>query len=142
MMDDDFNRQYKSERNLAGVITIFSVLTILVACLGLFGLTAYVTSQRKKEIGIRKVLGANVTGIVSMISSGFVKLVLIAMLLATPVAWFIMNKWLQDFAHRIEINAWVFVLAGIAAVSIALLTVSFQAIRAALANPVKSLRTE
>lgn len=142
MMDEDFNRQYKSERNLTDVITLFSLLTILVACLGLFGLTAYITSQRKKEIGIRKVLGASIANIVRMISNSFVKLILIASLLATPVAWFIMNKWLQDFAYRIEISGWTFVIAGIAGITIALITVSFQAIKAAIANPVKSLRTE
>jgi putative ABC transport system permease protein len=142
MMDEDFNRQYKSERNLAGVITLFSLLTIFVACLGLFGLTAYITSQRKKEIGIRKVLGASIANIVGMISNSFVKLVLIATLLATPAAWYIMNKWLQDFAYRIEISGWTFVLAGISGVTIALITVSFQTIKAAIANPVKSLRTE
>lgn len=142
MMDEDFNRQYKSERNLTDVITLFSLLTILVACLGLFGLTAYVTSQRKKEIGIRKVLGASIANIVRMISNSFIKLILIASLLATPVAWFIMNKWLQDFAYRIEISGWTFVIAGIAGITIALITVSFQSIKAAIANPVKSLRTE
>lgn len=142
MMEEDFNRQYISERNLTKVISLFSVLTILVACLGLFGLTAYITSQRKKEISIRKVLGANTGSIVRMISSSFVKLVLIATILATPAAWFITSKWLQDFAYRITISWWIFIAAGIVALLIALLTVGFQAVRAAVSNPVKNLRAE
>jgi len=114
----------------------------LIACLGLFGLTAYATQQRTKEIGIRKVLGASVNGIVTLVSKDFLKLVLIASFIAFPLSWWTMNKWLDDFAYRIHIEWWVFVVAGCIAVFIALLTVSFQAIRAAIADPVKSLRTE
>jgi putative ABC transport system permease protein len=142
MMDDDFNLQYKSEKNLEQVIGLFSALTILVACMGLFGLTAYITSLRKKEIGIRKVLGASVISIAGMLSSSFIKLVLLATVLAIPVSWYIMNNWLQDFAYRINLNWWIFGIAGIMVLLIALITVSLQAIKAAVANPVKSLRTE
>ena len=114
----------------------------MIACLGLFGLATYMAEQRTKEIGIRKVLGASVSTIVQMLSKDFIKLVLIACVFAIPLAWWVMNEWLQDFAFRINIAWWIFVAAALAALLIALLTVSFQAIKAALANPVKSLRTE
>ena len=118
------------------------MLAILIGCLGLFGLSAYTANQRIKEIGIRKVLGASVQDITKMLSKDFVKLVIIAILIASPIAWWAMTKWLEDFAYRINISWWVFVVAGLAALIIAMLTVSFQAIKAAVANPVKSLRTE
>ena len=121
---------------------IFTLLAIFVACIGAFGLATYSTEQRRKEIGIRKVLGASVSGIVGLLSKDFLKLVGIAIVLAAPIAWYIMDKWLQDFAYRIQIQWWMFVLAGLAALVIAFLTVSLQSIGAALANPVKSLRTE
>ena len=121
---------------------LFSGLTVLIACLGLFGLAAYTAEQRTKEIGVRKVLGASVTSIVALLSKDFLKLVLIAIVLATPLAWYAMSRWLQDFAYKIEIEWWVFALAGLLAVGIALLTVSFQSVKAALMNPVKSLRSE
>ena len=117
-------------------------MAIAIACLGLFGLAAYIAEQRTKAIGIRKVLGASVADIISMLSKDFVKLVLIAAILAFPVAWFAMSKWLQEFAYRIDIGWWVFIMAGLAAIVIALVTISFQAIKAAMANPVKSLRSE
>ena len=117
-------------------------MAILISCLGLFGLAAFSAEQRKKEIGVRKVLGASVSGVVALLSKDFLKLVGISILIATPVAWWAMNKWLQAFAYRVEISWWMFALAGCIAVAIALITVSFQAIKAALANPVKSLRTE
>ncbi len=117
-------------------------MAIFVACLGLFGLTALSTTQRTKEIAIRKVLGASAGSVVGLISKDFVRLVLVSIIVAWPVAWYAMNKWLQNFAYRIEIGWWVFVLAGGLALVIALLTVSTQAIRAALANPVESLRYE
>jgi putative ABC transport system permease protein len=142
MLDDDFNLQYKSEARLAKVTSLFSVLTILIASLGLFGLVAYATQQRVKEIGVRKVLGATASNITVMLSKDFLKLVLIAACIAIPAGWFVMNKWLEDFAYRINISWWMFVVAGLGALIVALLTVSFQAIKAALANPVKSLRTE
>jgi len=114
----------------------------LIACLGLFGLSTFVVERKTKEIGIRKVLGANVPGIVGLLSKDFLKLVLISLLIATPLAWYFMNNWLQDFAYRIQISWWVFIAAGIIAIFIALVTVSIQSIKAAIANPVKSLRTE
>jgi putative ABC transport system permease protein len=120
----------------------FAVLAIFISCLGLLGLSSYSTMQRTKEIGIRKVLGANVAGIVNLLSIDFIKLMLIALVIAAPIAWFGMNKWLQEFAYRIGISWWVFLMAGITAIFIALVTISFQAIKAAIANPVKSLRTE
>ena len=141
-MDDLFSKTYSAEQKTGVILNTFSILIILVACLGLFGLVTYTAEQRTKEIGIRKVLGASITQVTQMLSKEFLKLVLIASFIAFPVAWWGMNKWLQSFAYRIDIHWWVFVVAGIAALLIALLTVSFQAIKAALANPVKSLRTE
>ena len=131
-----------AEQQTGKLFITFAVFAIFIACLGLFGLVTYAAEQRTKEIGIRKVLGASVGGIVAMLSKDFAKLVLIASVIAFPVAWWAMNKWLQSFAYRINISWWVFVIAGIAAIVIALITVSFQAIKAAIANPVKSLRTE
>jgi putative ABC transport system permease protein len=124
------------------VISIFATLAIIIACIGLFGLSIYTAKQRTKEIGIRKVLGASVTGVVRLLSKDFIKLVGIAILIASPIAWWASNKWLQDFAYRINISWWVFASAGVIALLIAMFTVSFQAIKAAIANPVKSLRTE
>ena len=141
-LDDLYNKTYAVEQKTGTVLNIFSLLTIFVACLGLFGLATYTAEQRTKEIGIRKVLGASVKQVTQMLSKEFVKLVLIASIIAFPVAWWAMNKWLQNFAYRINISWWVFAIAGLAALLIALLTVSFQAIKAAVANPVKSLRTE
>jgi putative ABC transport system permease protein len=141
-MDEDFNNIYQSEQRIGKIALSFSILAILIACLGLFGLVTYAAEQRTKEIGIRKVLGASVTNIIQMLSRYFMKLVVVAMFIAFPLAWYFMNQWLQDFAYRINISWWVFIIAGIIAASIALLTVSFQAIKAAVANPVKSLRTE
>ncbi|MEJ7683120.1 MAG: FtsX-like permease family protein [Segetibacter sp.] len=141
-LDDEYNALYKTEQRTAQVFALFAGLAILLACLGLFALTAYATAQRTKEIGIRKVLGASVSNIVGMLSKDFLKLVLTAAFIAFPVAWWVMNKWLQDFAYRINISWWIFMVAGLVAVLIALITVSFQAIKAAVANPVKSLRTE
>ncbi len=141
-LDDLYNKTYAVEQKTGTVLNIFSLLTIFVACLGLFGLATYTAEQRTKEIGIRKVLGASVKQVTQMLSKEFVKLVLIASIIAFPVAWWAMNKWLQNFAYRINISWWVFAVAGLAALLIALLTVSFQAIKAAVANPVKSLRTE
>jgi putative ABC transport system permease protein len=141
-MDDSFNEMYRSEQRVGKIAMIFSILAILIACLGLFGLATFIAEQRTKEIGIRKVLGASVNGIVQLLSKDFLKLVLISFVIATPVAWWFMHKWLQDFAYRINIGWWIFVAAGVIALFIALMTVSFQAIKAAVANPVKSLRTE
>ena len=141
-VDDDFNKKFKSEQLVGHLSQLFAVLTILISCLGLFGLAAYTAEQRKKEIGIRKVLGASVTNIVRLLSTDFLKLVIVALLIATPIAWYFMHNWLLDYEYRIEINWWIFIIAGFAAIAIAMITVSFQAIKAALANPVKSLKTE
>jgi putative ABC transport system permease protein len=141
-MDNDFNNLYHTEEQTGQVFITFAVFAILIACLGLFGLVTYAAEQRTKEIGIRKVLGANVGGIVALLSRDFLKLVLIASVIAFPVAWWGMNQWLQSFAYRIGIVWWIFAASGILAMVIALVTVSFQAIKAAVANPVKNLRTE
>jgi putative ABC transport system permease protein len=141
-MDDDFNKLYTSERRTARVFNIFAGIAILLACLGLFGLSAYAAKQRTKEIGVRKVLGASSMRIVVLLSNSFVRLVAISFLIAAPVAWWAMNRWLQDFSYRIHVSWWMFVLAGTLGIGIALLTVSVQAVKSALSNPVKSLRTE
>lgn len=141
-LDADFNKMYTAERQTGKLFVTFAVFAILIACLGLFGLVTYAAEQRTKEIGVRKVLGASVGGIVTMLSKDFAKLVLISSFIAFPVAWLAMNKWLQSFAYRISISWWVFVLAGFITIAIALITVSFQAIKAAVANPVTSLRSE
>lgn len=141
-VDEAFNAQYAAQVNFGNLFMYFAVLAILISCMGLFGLASYSTVQRTREIGIRKVFGASVTGIVNMLSAEFLKLVILSSLIAFPLAWFAMNKWLQDFAYRITISWWVFALAGTTALVIAFATVSFQAIKAALANPVKSLRSE
>lgn len=141
-MDNDFNNLYNAEQRTGKLFITFAVFAIFIACLGLFGLVTYAAEQRFKEIGIRKVLGARVGGIVAMLSKDFAKLVLIASLIGFPVAWWAMNKWLQSFAYRINISWWVFIIAGVTTITIAVVTVSLQAIKAAIANPVKSLRTE
>ncbi|HEX5154425.1 MAG TPA: ABC transporter permease [Parafilimonas sp.] len=141
-LDENFATLYESEQRQETIFTTFACIAIFIACLGLFGLSAFAISQRVKEIGVRKVLGAGTTTIVALLSKEFLKLVVIAAIIAFPVAWYAMHNWLQDFAYRINIQWWVFIVAGIAALFIALATVSFQAIKAALANPVKSLRTE
>ncbi|GAA4446932.1 ABC transporter permease [Nibrella saemangeumensis] len=141
-MDDTFNQTYKSEVRTGQVFGLFASLAVLISCLGLFGLAAYTAERRTKEIGIRKVLGASVPSLVSLLSRDFLKLILIAIVIATPVAWYAMNRWLEDFAYRTDIPWWVFLLAGLLTTIIALLTVSYQSIRAALLNPVTSLRSE
>jgi putative ABC transport system permease protein len=141
-LDEYFDRQYASERKFEKLFVSFAVLAIIIGCLGLFGLSAYTASQRIKEIGIRKVLGASVTDITKMLSKDFLKLVIIAIVIASPIAWWAMSKWLEDFAYRVNISWWIFVVAGALALLIAMLTVSLQAIKAAIANPIKSLRTE
>jgi putative ABC transport system permease protein len=141
-LDEDYNALYTVETRTGKLFGYFSATAILLACLGLFALAAFTTVQRTKEIGIRKVLGASILNIAGLLSFDFLKLVLIAEILAFPLAWWGMRRWLQDFAYRININAWVFASAGLLAILIAMITISFQAIRAALANPVKSLKTE
>lgn len=141
-LDERFSQTYEKEQKTGSILGIFAILTISVACLGLFGLATFTADNRTKEIGIRKVLGASVTGVVSLLTTEFLKLVLIAFLVASPIAWYIMNKWLQDFAYRVNVEWWVFVLAAVTAVLITVFSVSFKAIKAAIANPIKSLRTE
>jgi len=141
-LDENFEQMYKAEDKLRSLLSIFTAMAIFVGCLGLFGLAAYTAEQRRKEVGIRKVLGATTKGVVLLLSKDFVKLVVISLLIASPFAWFFMNKWLQDFAYRMNISVWIFIVAGALTILIALLTVSFQAIKAAMANPVKSLRSQ
>lgn len=141
-LNETFNQQYKSDQLFGKVFGVFAFLAILIACFGLLGLSAYNVLQRTKEIGIRKVLGASVQNILLLLSGSFVKLILIALLIAIPVGWYVMHSWLQDFAFRIHIKWWVFMLAAIVAILIALITIGTQAIKAAVTNPVKSLRTE
>ena len=141
-MDDTFDNMYKAEQRMGNVGLSFALLAILIACLGLFGLVTYMAEQRTREIGVRKVLGASVNNIVGLMSRDFLRLVLVSAVIAFPAAYFIMHRWLQDYAYRVSIGWWVFIAAGLATLVIAFLTVSFQAIRAAFTNPVKSLRTE
>jgi putative ABC transport system permease protein len=141
-LDDAFNETFKTEMRMSKMFTVFTALAIFVACMGLFGLVTFTAETRTKEIGIRKVLGASVMAIVAMLSKDFVRLVIISMVLAMPIAWYLMDKWLQDFAYRIQIPVWIYIAAGIAALVITLLTVSFKSIQAALTNPVDSLRGE
>jgi len=141
-MDHALAEQYNAEDRFAKIFLYFSVLSLVIACLGLYGLIAYTTSQKTKEIGIRKVLGASVSGIAMILSKDFLKLVILAFFITVPLAWYVMNKWLQDFAYRINITWWMFAMTGLIVLLIALITVGFRVIKAAVANPVKSLRTE
>jgi len=141
-VDEHIKEQYNNEQKMQGVFYAFAGLSLIIACLGLFGLSIFVVERKIKEIGIRKVLGANVPGIVIMLSKDFAVLVAIAVLIATPLSWYFMNNWLNDFAYRINIEWWMFAVAGVIALLIALITVSIKSIKAAIANPVKSLRTE
>jgi len=141
-LDKDFQRNYEKEERTSQLIEYSAIIAILIACLGLFGLATFTAEQRTKEIGIRKVLGASVFGITTLLSKDFVKLILLSILIASPIAWLAMNKWLENFAYKTPVSWWMFALTGLLAILIALATISFQAIKAALANPVKSLRTE
>jgi len=141
-LDDEFNKQYGADQRRGEIFLIFSILAILIACLGLFGLVTFAAEQRVKEIGIRKVLGAAVPDIFAILSKDFVKLLLLSICIASPIAWWVMNKWLQDFAYRVSIGWWMFVTVGVITLLIAIVTLSFQVAKAALANPVKSLRAE
>jgi putative ABC transport system permease protein len=140
--DDLFEKAYKTEQRMFTIFGSFSILAIIIACLGLFGLISFATEQRTKEIGIRKVLGASVQGIVGLLITKFIKWVLMANIIAWPLAYFAMNKWLQNFAYRTDMSIWIFIISGLTALAIALLTVSYQSIKAATANPVDSLRYE
>ena len=141
-LDDNLNAMYNNERRLGTILSYFSFLAILIACLGVLGLSLYSIQQHIREIGIRKVLGAGVLSITGKLMKEFVKPVIVAAIIATPLAWFAMNKWLEDFAYRTTVDWWIFIVAGLLSLLIAVLTVSIQIIKAALANPVKSLRTE
>jgi putative ABC transport system permease protein len=140
--DDNFNKQYIAEQQYSRLFTTASVWAVIIACLGLFGLATYTVESRTKEIGVRKVLGASVANVAQLLSKDFLVLVCIAIAIASPIAWYVMHQWLKDFAYRIHISWWVFVLTGCGALLLAFITISFQSIKAALANPVKSLRTE
>ena len=141
-LDQEYEAMYRAEQRTSNILNVFTGVTIFISCLGLFGLAVFTTKQRFKEVSIRKVMGASVANIVGLISSDFMKLVFVAVIIASPLAWYAMDKWLQDFAYRIHIQWWVFVLAGGLSIFIAFLTVSFQSVKAALLNPVKSLRSE
>jgi putative ABC transport system permease protein len=141
-LDETFNNLYKSEKRTGTLFNLFAAIAIFISCLGLLGLAAYTAQVRTREIGVRKVLGASISGIIRLLAGDFIKLVLIAIIIATPVAWYVMDKWLQDFAYKISLGWAVFLLSGLVAILIALFTISFQSVKAALANPVKSLRTE
>jgi ABC-type antimicrobial peptide transport system permease subunit len=140
--DEQYDAKFRAEERIGKLARIFAILAILISCLGLFGLASFVAEQRTKEIGVRKVLGASVASLWGLLSKDFVRLVIISFLIAGPIAWYFLNDWLQQYEYRTGISWWIFALAGIGATVITLLTVSFQAIRAALMNPVKSLRTE
>ncbi|MVM31474.1 FtsX-like permease family protein [Spirosoma sp. HMF4905] len=141
-LDDTYDNLYKSEQRTGWLFSLFAAVAILISCLGLFGLATYAAQLRTREIGVRKVLGASVVGIVQLLARDFIQLVLIAIVLATPLIWYVMNQWLKEFAYKVTLDWWIFALAGLLAVGIALLTVSFQSIKAALMNPVTSLRSE
>ena len=141
-MDENYAKMYADVQRMGRIFTTFAILAIVIACLGLFALSAFMAEQRGKEIGIRKVLGASVGSITRLLSLEFVKLVAIAILIASPIAWWGMNKWLEGFVYHGPVQWWIFLATGLAAILIALITVSFQSIKAALMNPVKSLKTE
>lgn len=142
LLDDHFKEVYRTDAQITQMVGILAFLAIMISCLGLFGLASYSAERRIKEIGVRKVLGASMSSIVTLLSKHFIKLVIIANAIAWPLAWYSVNKWMEDYAYRLNMSWWVFVLSGLAALAIALITVSFLAMRAAAANPVESLRAE
>ncbi|MCB0633592.1 MAG: FtsX-like permease family protein, partial [Lewinella sp.] len=141
-LNESFAEMYTAEQRVGSIAAVFALLSIFVSCLGLFGLASYATEQRTKEIGIRKVLGASVAGIVGLLSKDFLRLVLVALIIALPLAFYAMNQWLEDFAYRISLNWGLFALAGVAILIIAFFTISIQSVRTALTNPIQSLRSE
>jgi ABC-type antimicrobial peptide transport system permease subunit len=141
-LDEAYQKQYDSESRVSTLSKYFAGLAIVISCLGLFGLAAFTAQKRRKEIGVRKVIGASVLNITTMLSKDFLRLILISLSIAFPVSWWVMSNWLQGFAYRISITPHVFVIAGISVILITLFTISFQSIKAAMANPVTSLRTE
>jgi len=140
--DEDYALKFAAEERIGKLAGFFTILAVFISCLGLFGLASFVAGQRTKEVGIRKVLGASEKQMIGLFAGVFIKIFSVACLLAIPLAWYVAYKWLQDFPYRVQIQWWVFAIAGFSAITIALFTVSFQAIRAATANPVKNLRTE
>ena len=141
-LDERFARMFETEQKLGKIAGIFSFLAIFIACIGLLGLATFIAQQRTKEIGIRKVLGASVTNLVAIVSKDFLQLIVLSTIIAAPLAWWSMNAWLQDFVYRIEINWWVFVVVGLVAILIAFVTIGTQSLKAALANPVESIKSE
>lgn len=141
-LDESFNRLYESERRTSSLFAVFAAIAVLISCLGLFGLATYTAQVKTREVGIRKVLGASVASIIGLLSKDFFKLVLIAILIAAPFAWYLLEKWLQDFAYRTSLSWDVFIIAALASLSITLLTISLRTLQAALANPVKSIKSE
>jgi ABC-type antimicrobial peptide transport system permease subunit len=140
--DEEYANKFADEQRVGNLATFFTILAIFISCLGLFGLASFVAEQRKKEIGVRKVLGASVYNVWRMLSKEFVLLVIISCIIAIPLAWYYLNHWLEQYDYKTGISVWIFVISGLGALAITLITVSFQAIKAAIANPVKSLRTE
>jgi putative ABC transport system permease protein len=141
-LDSNIQKQYNDDRRVSGIITGFTLIVMFISCLGLYGLSTYMAERRVREIGVRKVLGASVNQIVRLMSKEFLKLVAIAFIIAVPPAWYLMDKWLEGFAYHIPVSAMVFIYAGVGALSIALLTISFESIKAASGNPVRALRNE
>jgi len=140
--DESYAQKFNEEQRQGKLAALFAALTVFISCLGLFGLASYMAEARIKEIGVRKVLGASVGSIAALLSKDFITLVFVAILVASPIAWMAMRSWLNGFSYRIQVSPWIFVAAGLLAIVVALLTVSYQAVRAANANPVKSLRTQ
>jgi putative ABC transport system permease protein len=141
-LDQDINAQYENEKRAGEIFGVFSALAIVIACVGLFGLSAYTASLRTKEIGVRKVLGASVSSVMLLLSKDFARLIILAFVIAVPISWYLMEQWLAGFAYRIQLGAGVFLLAGATALLIALITVSYQSVKAAIVNPIRSLRSE
>jgi ABC-type antimicrobial peptide transport system permease subunit len=141
-IDDEYGKKFSDEQRIGDLAALFAILAVFISCLGLFGLASFIAEQRTKEIGVRKVLGASVLNVWTLLSKDFTKLVFISLLTAIPIAVWFMNNWLQNYRYRTDISWWIFLAAGIGALLITLITISFQAIKAAMANPVKSLRTE
>ena len=141
-MDEEYSKKFTAEQRIGKLAFLFAILAITISCLGLFGLASFIAEQRTKEIGIRKVLGASITNLWGLLSKEFVLLVVISLFIASPVAYYFMNNWIQKYSYHTEISWWIFVVAGVGALLIILLTVSFQAIKASLVNPVKSLKSE
>ena len=141
-LDDDYQQLYKSDTQVNILVRYFGMLAILISAMGLLALAAFTAEQRTKEIGIRKVLGASITNVVTLLSKDFMKLIILSMVIAFPIAWYVMDRWLGTFAYNIAIEWWMFALTGLLAIIVAILSVSFQSVKAALVNPVKSLRSE